>query len=306
MSVALQTEQGAASSEGLVTTPVKLQFIFNRVIREEHQEKIYGLCSMDSLFASVGGITVSVYCINEDSSCDLKLAYIDEDTEETFYCCAWSFIEEPILLVGGVKGSIKAINVARNELECCFIGHGNAINDVKVHPVDQNLVLSASKDESIRMWNLKTHACIAIFCGHSGHRDEVLSIAIHPLGNCFVSGGLDSTMKIWSLDGTKIRSLIVKSYGRDLNKECSVEFIQFPEFSTNLVHNNFIDSVNWYGNFILSNAVNDKVALWAPDPSHSAVFPVTVYIKNVFSHITLLYVYSREILFLSSYLKFPI
>lgn len=271
MSVTLQTDQESESASGLVTTPVKLQFIFNRVIREEHQEKIYGLCCMDSLFASVAGGSVSVYCINEDSSCDLKLAYIDEDTDETFYCCAWAFTDEPILLVGGVKGSIKAINVARNELECCFIGHGNAVNDVKVHPVDQNLVLSASKDESIRLWNLKTHACIAIFCGHSGHHDEVLSIAIHPLGNCFVSGGLDSTMKIWSLDGTKIRSLIVKSYGGDRSKESSVEFIQFPEFSTNLVHNNFIDSVNWYGNFILSNAVNDKVALWAPDPSRSAV-----------------------------------
>lgn len=259
-----------ATERRLEVIPVKFEFTFNRMIREEHQKSLYAVCCLDDIFATVGGNSSSVYRMNGDGSCDLILAYLDIDSEEVFYCCAWSFIDEPILLVGGLKGCVKAINVSRNEMECCFIGHGNAVNDIRVHPVNQDLVLTASKDESIRMWNLKTNVCIAIFCGHSGHRDEVLSIDIHPLGNCFVSGGMDSTIKIWSIESSLVRSLVKKSYCKEF-KNSPAEFIQFPEFSTNLVHNNYIDSVKWYGNFILSNAVSDKISLWAPNPLHFAV-----------------------------------
>lgn len=259
-------------TDDVEVVPLRIEFSLNRSIREEHQKVIYCVCCVEDLLASVGGNTASVYRSSEDASIDFLQSYIDVDKDEAFYACAWSFIEDPLLLVGGSNGCVKAINVTHNEIHGCFIGHGNAVNDIKVHPVDQNLVLSASKDESIRMWNLKTNVCIAIFCGQSGHRDEVLRVAIHPLGNCFASGGMDSTIKIWNLEHSSIRFLIKKSYQNAVKSESEpAEFIQFPEFSTNLVHNNYIDSVNWYGNFILSNAVSDKICLWAPNPSQCSV-----------------------------------
>jgi polycomb protein EED len=260
---------GVHSAGEVDVEPVRLEFIYNRSIKEDKQ--IYSIQCIDDLFAAVGGNTASVYRINEDSSVELLLAYVDLDATEVFYTCAWSLVEEPILLLGGLTGSVKAISILRNELSSCLIGHGNSINEIKVHPVDENLVLTASKDESIRLWNLKTNVCIAIFSGHNGHRDEVLSIAIHPLGNCFVSGGMDCCLKIWTLENIAIRTLIQNSYAATDNAIPTVKYIQFPEFSTNVVHNNYIDSVNWYGNFILSNAVSDKVCLWAPDSAHLSV-----------------------------------
>jgi polycomb protein EED len=47
-----------------------------------------------------------------------------------------------------------------------IIGHGNSINDIHFHPVDLSLLLTASKDESVRLWNVTTGVCIAVFAGH--------------------------------------------------------------------------------------------------------------------------------------------
>jgi len=63
------------------------------------------------------------------------------------YCCRWSedrATGEPLLAMAGLRGLIKVLNTARGSYVGVLRGHGGAVNDLQVHPVDRSLMLSAS------------------------------------------------------------------------------------------------------------------------------------------------------------------
>jgi polycomb protein EED len=176
--------------------------------------------------------------------------YVDENRDENYYTCAWSFNEEtrePIVAAAGLHGIIRLLNCVRQDASKFLLGHGNSINDLKFHPTDPNLLLSASKDESVRLWNTKTLILVAILAGDGGHRGEVISVSYHLDGNQLASSGMDNCVKIWSL--LAIKDTITKSY-EPLPADATCPFptrtVQIPTFSTTRVHNNYVDCVGWY------------------------------------------------------------
>lgn len=244
---------------------------------EDHGQAIYDakFCQFGDeysrYFATVGGNQTTIYKAYANGTIDAIQAYADEDLEEVLYSCAWSLdpnTGDPLLATAGLRGIVKVINVCiRRCVKVCIdfspaavlitlslqvlLGHGNAINEVKFHPVDPLLLFTASKDESIRLWNLQTEVCIgeslstaqrtisdalvaAIFAGDKGHRDEVLTLDVHCLGNCFASGGMDNTIKLWELDSEEIQKAIQESYSYAPSNDhpFPTYFSQFPVFST--------------------------------------------------------------------------
>jgi len=197
--------------------PRKLSLRYGGCIYEEHKQPVYALSFFEPLpdpaavggapkpqfFASVGSNRATVYKIESDGSLSVAQAYVDEDPEEILYALCWTttVANTPLLLLGGFRGLIKMVDCQNGQIPATLVGHGNAVNELKTHPVSPALVLSASKDESVRLWNVYTSCCIAIFAGDQGHRDEVLSADMHLLGHCFASAGMDNTVKVWSLEG---------------------------------------------------------------------------------------------------------
>ena len=116
-------------------------------------------------------ISASVYRISEQG-CNILQLFVDEDSEEYYYASCWGSTMQatPLLLLAGLRGIIKVLNCITFTVENLLIGHGGAVNELKIHPINDSLCLSASKDESIRLWNIRTGVCIAIFAGDKGHR----------------------------------------------------------------------------------------------------------------------------------------
>ncbi|GMH61372.1 hypothetical protein TrRE_jg8473, partial [Triparma retinervis] len=111
-----------------------------------------------------------------------------------------------MLALAGKGRKISLVNPVTGTIVATLMGHGDEINEIMFVPIgstdfgkaedglegissDEYLLLSASKDESIRLWNVRTGTCIITFAGDRGHRDDVLSIDIHPLGHTLLTSG---------------------------------------------------------------------------------------------------------------------
>jgi polycomb protein EED len=114
------------------------------LVQEAHGKPLYSVKFNDvsealyDCFATVGANQVTVYRTGANAQSAFELdclcSFTDQDREEMFYSCAWTETPayEPLLCVAGYRGIVKIINLATHTLDNVLMGHGNAINDIKV------------------------------------------------------------------------------------------------------------------------------------------------------------------------------
>ena len=175
--------------------------------------------------------------IKKNSQIDPNHTNHDDDNNDEDNSDTSSENGPQLCCVAGKRGIIKIIDTVKMLLVSTLSGHGNEIYDMSVCPTDEWMLLSASKDESTRLWNVRNGQCIAIFAGHEGHRDAVLSVDWHPLGEIFVTGGMDESIKIWSMDKKEIQNAIASDERGDENFRTIYQ--QLPLFSTSMLHANY-------------------------------------------------------------------
>jgi polycomb protein EED len=271
-------EEKLGSDASLVPDTKKMSYKCSGHWLEDHGQALYGVSvnshievGKPALFATVGSNRVTVY-ETEVSGPQVKLlqCYVDPSPEEIFYTCAWSYDTEtknPVLAAGGARGIVRLLSPATARCSRQLVGHGSAINEVKFHPRDPNLLLSVSKDHALRLWNVRSGHNVAIFGGMEGHSDQVLSADISLDGARMVSAGMDHCLKVWQFDTEQIQEAIALSYTHDsrrIMKTFPTTLCHFPVFSTSDIHRNYVDCCKWFGDFVLSKACDNSIVCWRP------------------------------------------
>eukprot|EP00038_Savillea_parva_P016053 m.15717 g.15717 ORF g.15717 m.15717 type:complete len:471 (-) comp3305_c0_seq1:240-1652(-) len=258
-------------------TTVPFRLVGN--VKEDHNAKLFSVqfnpyyeqrSDPRYVLATVGGSRVSIYECMPSGAIEVLHVYIDPDPKEEFFTCAWSYVPDtlqPILAVAGSNGVIRQIRPAEFGHGTSLVGHGQAVNELKFHTLDPNLLLSMSADHALRLWNIKTETCVLILGGEKGHRDEVLSADFNLDCTRIVSCGMDHSLKIWNLDTPAIKAAIEGSYKYDRKaskRPFSVRVQHFPEFSTCAVHRNYVDCTRWLGDVLLSKSTDNQIVCWKP------------------------------------------
>ena len=89
--------------------------------------------------------------------------------------------------------------------ECLWSSEqSNIINCLAISP-DGNILVTSSRDNTIKIWNIKKNRCLKTLSGHS---NNVNCVAISPNGQTIVSGSSDNTIKIWDINtGSLLKTL---------------------------------------------------------------------------------------------------
>lgn len=167
---------------------------------------------------------------------------------------------KPLLCIAGaLPKQIQFIDVESGQRlsDLTLKGHGKGINDLAISPLSTSLIASASEDYTIRLWNIEpeyaSQPCVAIFAGEA-HRQPTLACHFHPNGRWMLSSGLDTAICLWAVPS-------LEELERDHDSETGhpdPKIIYYPHFHSTEVHSNYVDSVAFYGDLIISRASKDQ------------------------------------------------
>jgi WD40 repeat protein len=93
-----------------------------------------------------------------------------------------------------------------------FRGHEGTVYAVDLSP-DGKLLASASKDGTVRLWDVAARKPRAVLGGHQG---AVYCVALSPDGTLLASGGEDRTVRLWDVATGQLRS-ILRGHDNEVN-----------------------------------------------------------------------------------------
>ncbi|KAF3588111.1 hypothetical protein F2Q69_00030921, partial [Brassica cretica] len=108
-----------------------------------------------------------------------------------------------------------------------LVGHEDSVSEIKTHPMIPELVLSASKDGSVRLWNVETGICILIFSG---------------------------TGEVW----THVDRPGIYMEG------CSIKVPNKTCRAPSSCRTTILNCNRWFGDYILSKSTANEILLWQP------------------------------------------
>jgi WD40 repeat protein/serine/threonine protein kinase/DNA-binding XRE family transcriptional regulator len=104
------------------------------------------------------------------------------------------------VLVGGITGILKNLDLETGEILHTFTGHNEIIPDVAITP-NGRYAVSASRDKTLRLWELDQGHVIRQF---PAPRELAFEVDLSPDGRTALSGSLDGTVTLWDVETGKM------------------------------------------------------------------------------------------------------
>ena len=82
-------------------------------------------------------------------------------------------------------------------------GHQDVVTSVSFSP-DGKMIASASRDKTIKLWDVATGKDLRTLIGHQG---SVNSVSFSPNGKTVASGSDDNTIKLWTWDIDRLMAI---------------------------------------------------------------------------------------------------
>jgi polycomb protein EED len=223
---------------------------------------IYGLTIISHYVIAVSKEYMKMYDLKDENYKEVKSICVKD---VFFYCVDSTKLDNNYYIVmGGNTNSIfmYTISVENNNFETNenieeLIGHKNDINDLKFLIKHPNILLSASSDSTVRVWDIKIKKMLCIYGGPLGHPSHVLTVDFHFSEKFIASAGFDQVVMFWDID------FVFQKYNNEEQtfKKCLLK--ERPFFET-FIHQNYIDTVKFMGDLVLSKSTNGVILLWKP------------------------------------------
>ncbi|XP_060204098.1 protein TORMOZ EMBRYO DEFECTIVE [Lycium barbarum] len=134
--------------------------------------------------------------------------------------------EEQFLAVSTSVEQVRVYDLTTMSCSYVLAGHTDVILclDTCVSSSGRTLIVTGSKDNSVRLWDCQRKACVGVGIGHMGAVGAV--VFSKKQRNFFVSGSSDRTLKVWYFDGvsdnneevlTLKAKAVVAAHDKDIN-----------------------------------------------------------------------------------------
>lgn len=120
-----------------------------------------------------------------------------------------------------------------------FTGHSHIVRSLVITS-NGKLLVSASRDKTIKIWQIETGKLLRTL---QGHRDGIYSIGLCPDDKIIASGSADKTIKLWDLETGELLS----TFTGHANTVTSVGFPYFPQQK---------------GNILISASLDKTIKIW--------------------------------------------
>ena len=219
------------------------------------------ICSYNNILLVSHNTELKIYDISDNF--ELQGSIKMPGYDKNILCLAITEISNILYgVIGGDFSSIHVIDILSIQELTGYqlIGHKNKIYQLEFHPYNKNILLSASKDCTVRLWNFKRPELLVIFGGPNSFESDVLCIDWDNKGEFFVGSGVDCVVRIYKID-----EIIQNSINLSMEKKNVKTILKsLPYFSCNDIHDNLIDCIKYNNKFIISKSVDGIIKEWLP------------------------------------------